>query len=198
MADHTAPAGPSSVDATTQHPDDPEQVHVAQVLAFDYVLSRLEAADYDWVDCPQLPPPDRVRLAMRTMGESFEMTYARILDSMIAQLHIDHTTVYPAFVALSKELFRDAVNWGRIVALFAFGGKLAVHCARNGMPTQHARTTHTHIAGMSERVINIAQWVQIFVSTELRPWIDANGGWVSVRVFSVVYAHALVSIPISC
>jgi len=147
---------------STYLPDDPQKTFEAQLLAFDYINWRLSQIEYEWLECPELPPPNRVRLAMRTLCETFEKRYDAILKQMITQLNITSNTVYPSFVSLTRELIKDGINWGRIVALFSFGGALAVHCAENGM---------------EERITSIAQWVETFTSLELRSWIEANGGW---------------------
>lgn len=133
----------------------------AQLLALDYIqyrLSKLDNDAYEWSDCPELPPPSRLRLVMRQLGVEFEERYGAMLAMMIERLHVNADTVYPSFVTASRELFADGVNWGRIVALFAFGGALACHCAQNGTRIvlsaktrnchkcllRHARPHHQH------------------------------------------------------
>jgi len=37
-------------------------------------------------------------------------------------------------VTIVNELFTDGIKWGRIVALFAFSGALAVQCIQKEMP----------------------------------------------------------------
>ena len=64
--------------------------------------------------------------------QKFNEEYGGVLEEMINRLNLESNTVYPSFVAVCKEIFKDGINWGRIVALFAFGGRLAVYCAEHG------------------------------------------------------------------
>jgi hypothetical protein len=164
---HSPPASTSSrtSESSQTHdvpPPDPRQVHDARLLAFDYIKFQLESVDYDWEECIELPEPNRARLAMREMGALFEKRYGDKLADMIHTLKLQNTTVYPTFVALTQELFSDNKNWGRIVALFSFGGALAKYCVQKDMP---------------QLINNIALWVANVVSHQLRDWIDENGSW---------------------
>jgi hypothetical protein len=65
------------------------------------------------LDCPALPPPDRARKAMRETARFFESIHSNTLDQFIDRLNINNSTLYPTFVTLCSELFKDGVNWGR-------------------------------------------------------------------------------------
>jgi len=40
------------------------------------------------------------------------------------------------------------------------------------------------MSDMHDSIINIAQWLYIYVATELHPWIESKGGWPSFGTFS--------------
>lgn len=63
------------------------------------------------------------------------------------------------------EVFRDGVNWGRIVGLFAFGGALCVECVDKEM---------TSLVG------RIIDWMTVYLDNHIQPWIQSQGGWVSL------------------
>lgn len=66
--------------------------------------------------------------------------------------------------AVTEELFRDTVNWGRIVAMMALGGVLCSKTVR---------------MGGGQWVDDIAQWMEeTLESPMIREWIEDNGGWV--------------------
>lgn len=144
-------------------------VDEASVLIRDYLHCRLHQANLVWVNSPPSPiEPTRLCLVMRTLGDEFERRYADVYQNMMITLQITPTTAYPTFLSVASELFRGngnelMIKWGRIVALYAFAGALAVHCVRLEMP---------------EQVNNIAEWVVTFVQNNLAQWISANGGWV--------------------
>ncbi|OUC46612.1 Bcl-2-like protein 1 domain protein [Trichinella nativa] len=133
----------------------------ACVIACDYINHRLLKSNYVWTDCPDLPKPNCISLCMRTMGEELEQRYERSFKSMSETLQISPTTAYPTFLAICDQLFNDGIRWGRIVALYAFGGSLSLQCVRNNMP---------------ELVSSIADWLAMYTETHLSQWIIENGG----------------------
>lgn len=62
---------------------------------------------------------------------------------------------------VGSEIFRDGVNWGRIVAFFSFGGALCVEAVRNGLLT--APGPLVRLTGE-------------FTHRNLGTWITQNGG----------------------
>ena len=59
---------------------------------------------------------------------------------------------------------KEMINWGRIVALYAFGGYLAMYC---------------RVCRDREVENMISDYLGFYVSTKLGLWIDKKGGWVS-------------------
>lgn len=137
-----------------------------KMLVSDYVNFRLEKQNLEWPgpDKPTLPQPGQVARTMRVLGEEFENRYTEVFQQMCNQLHITPNTAYPTFTAIVNELFSDGVKWGRIVALFSFGGSLAVQCVEKEMPPL---------------VDQIVDWVSAYVDNRLQSWINEHGGWVS-------------------
>lgn len=138
------------------------------VMANDYIKYRLSNASYEWYDCPDLPDSTDARLAMRLLATDFERRYNTELAGMVAQLSINMDTIYPTFKQIVEQLFVDGINWGRIVALFAFGGAVAAQCMADD------RTC---------LVAQVADWVAVFTRNRLLPWIEQQGGWVSFAFF---------------
>ena len=133
-------------------------------LVADYINFRLQKQGLRWSTCPELPAvPSKVERAMRLLGEEFESRYTEVFQEMCNQLHITPNNAQPTFVAIVNELFSDGIKWGRIVALFSFGGSLAVQCVEKEMPPL---------------VDNVVEWVTNYVDTNLLSWIQENGGWV--------------------
>uniref|UniRef100_A0A5S6QI79 Bcl-2 Bcl-2 homology region 1-3 domain-containing protein n=1 Tax=Trichuris muris TaxID=70415 RepID=A0A5S6QI79_TRIMR len=134
----------------------------AHVISCDYIGYRLAQAGFIWDDCPVLPDVSKIALCMRTMGELFEQQYKSSFDEMSCSIRICRSTAYPKFLAICQELFKGEVRWGRLVALYSFGGCLALECVEKGMP---------------EMVSSIADWVAMFTEEQLSSWISENGGW---------------------
>ncbi|XP_053555966.1 LOW QUALITY PROTEIN: bcl-2-like protein 1 [Bombina bombina] len=103
-----------------------------------------------------------VQLALQDASEEFELRYQRAFCDLTSQLHITQDTAYQSFEQVVGELFRDGINWGRIVAFFSFGGALCVESANKEMKTL---------------LPMIVQWMSAYLDTHLAPWIQEHGGW---------------------
>ncbi|XP_041954677.1 bcl-2-like protein 1 [Alosa sapidissima] len=106
--------------------------------------------------------PDAVKEALRDSANEFELRYARAFSDLSSQLHITPATAYQSFESVMDEVFRDGVNWGRVVGLFAFGGALCVECVEKEM---------------SSLVGRIADWMTVYLDEHIQPWIQSQGGW---------------------
>ncbi|XP_041860749.1 bcl-2-like protein 1 [Melanotaenia boesemani] len=105
---------------------------------------------------------DAVKEALRDTANEFELRYARAFSDLHSQLHITPATAYQSFENVMDEVFRDGVNWGRIVGLFAFGGALCVECVEKEM---------------SPLVGRIVEWMTVYLDNHIQPWIQSQGGW---------------------
>ena len=150
-------------------------------LVADYINFRLQKQGLRWSTCPELPAvPTKVERAMRLLGEEFETRYTEVFQEMCNQLHITPNNAQPTFVAIVNELFSDGIKWGRIVALFSFGGALAVQCVEKEMPPL---------------VDNVVEWVAIYVDSNLQSWIQENGGWVgTIFIITTIFPSCLPSV----
>lgn len=96
-------------------------------------------------------------------GDELERLYQLDFTEMSRQLYLTSTTAKRRFAEVIDELFRDGVNWGRIIAFFEFGGTVCVECASK--------------EEMTSQVDNIAEWMTEYLNGPLNSWIEDNGGW---------------------
>lgn len=113
------------------------------------------------------PVPPVVHLTLRQAGDDFSRRYRRDFAEMSSQLHLTPFTARGRFATVVEELFRDGVNWGRIVAFFEFGGVMCVESVNREM---------------SPLVDSIALWMTEYLNRHLHAWIQDNGGWVGARL----------------
>ncbi|XP_051241870.1 apoptosis regulator Bcl-2 [Dicentrarchus labrax] len=110
--------------------------------------------------------PTRLQVALRCAGDELEQRYRGDLAAQVSVLLLCDGGVAEllrGLTAVREELFRDGVNWGRIVAMMALGGALS------------AEVAHTDGAW---RVDDIAAWLEESLDSQpLRGWIEDNGGW---------------------
>ncbi|XP_013882701.1 bcl-2-like protein 1 [Austrofundulus limnaeus] len=114
---------------------------------------------------------EAVKSALKDSADEFELLYTRSFSHLSLQLDVNPDTVYHSFKSVLDELFKDGVNWGRVVALFAFGGVLCVQCVERDM---------------SELVSRIVDWMTVYLDEQLSPWIESQGGWDS---FAEIYGR---------
>ncbi|XP_016098665.1 apoptosis regulator Bcl-2-like [Sinocyclocheilus grahami] len=107
-------------------------------------------------------PCRALQRVLREAGDELERLYQSDFAEMSKQLHLTSITAHQRFTAVIDELFRDGVNWGRIIAFFEFGGTVCVECVSKEM------TAH---------VDNIAGWMTEYLNGPLHGWIQENGGW---------------------
>ncbi|GFR91476.1 apoptosis regulator Bcl-2 [Elysia marginata] len=134
-------------------------------IAVDYIFYRLDSSGYIWENGQQgsITPTD-VQRGMRSLGDEFEERFRDRFDNMIENLDLSEATVGSTFNEIAAETFADnVVNWGRIVALFGFAGRLAVHC--------YERNLHHSV------VDNIVDWVTAYVDINLGDWMDTHKRW---------------------
>lgn len=114
---------------------------------------------------------DAVKEALRDTANEFELRYSMAFSDLHSQLHITPATAYQSFENVMDEVFRDGVNWGRIVGLFAFGGALCVECVEKEM---------------SPLVGRIVEWMTVYLDNHIQPWIQSQGGW---ERFAEIFGH---------
>lgn len=122
--------------------------------------------DSDSIHCtrhPQSDPHAAIHRVLREAGDELERLYQPDFTEMSRQLYLTSTTAQRRFAEVIDELFRDGVNWGRIIAFFEFGGTVCVECVSK--------------EEMTAQVDNIAEWMTEYLNGSLNSWIEDNGGW---------------------
>jgi len=99
---------------------------------------------------------------MIRLTNEIEIKYEIPLNNMCNKLNVNSDNAARIFWDIADEIFLDGINWGRIIVLYAFGGKLAEHAKKYN----------------DEKLIDrIGQWVGCFVANKAS-WIKETGrGW---------------------
>ena len=142
-------------------------------LTLDYISYRLRSK-FEQNKLSGLPrrflipqtPTNTSSSTLRKLATLMEAEHPDLFESLCTTLGITPVTAYPTFVGVAQEIFQAGTNWGRIVALFTFGGVVAHHFVETQRP---------------EMVQQIVEWIVAFIADNLLTWIRENGGWVSVN-----------------
>ncbi|XP_057302939.1 apoptosis regulator Bcl-2-like [Hydractinia symbiolongicarpus] len=84
------------------------------------------------------------------------------LANMCNRLNVSNENAHYVFMEIAEEIFQEGINWGRIIVLYAFAGKLA----------QHFKRTNNE-----QLVDKVGSWVGTAVSKKSM-WVrDCGHGW---------------------
>lgn len=141
-------------------------------LTLDYVSYRLRSK-FDQSQLLGLPrnflipqTPSTAESKLRSLASHMEAEYPDLFETACSKLDFTPTTARSTFFNVAKEIFQTGINWGRIVALFTFGGVVAHHFVENERP---------------DMVSHVAIWIPHFIADHLLSWIIDNGGWVRIN-----------------
>lgn len=145
----------------------PQEEKTARELARDYVLFKLGK---------QSLSNSKGATILRRLGEEIEIRHEPLLKNMCEKLDINESSAERTFQQVAGEIFSNGINWGRIVVLYTFAGKIAL------FSTQHDLQ-------LTEDII---RWTGDYVAS-LSEWIIKAGGWVSKDFFVVYEGRYLVT-----
>ncbi|XP_029109292.1 anti-apoptotic protein NR13-like isoform X1 [Scleropages formosus] len=115
-------------------------------------------------------PPSESAKAMRQLAKQTERQHRSTFQTLV-QNFLDNSE--PDFLTSLKQtmaaLAHDGqLNWGRVVALFAFAGMLASELSSRGVDVSNRR---------------LAETIARYLSEEHGEWLLHNGGWVGFLSF---------------
>ncbi|XP_030585460.1 bcl-2-like protein 1 [Archocentrus centrarchus] len=105
---------------------------------------------------------EAVKSALIDSGEQFGFLFTQSFQDVASHLSITPDTAQQCFKNVMDELFRDGINWGRVIGLFVFGSAMCADCVENNM---------------SEMVPHIADWMTVYLDEHINLWIQRHGGW---------------------
>ncbi|EDO34312.1 predicted protein [Nematostella vectensis] len=99
-------------------------------------------------------------LILRKLSNQIENKHELFLRNMCDRLDIRQHNAPETFKQVADEIFGDGINWGRIVVLYTFAGKVAKYCQENQL----------------DNAENVATWVGNYVASK-SDWVKKAGGW---------------------
>ncbi|GAB1597334.1 anti-apoptotic protein NR13-like [Argonauta hians] len=117
----------------------------------------------------QKKPPNRYCKTMRRTVDELSKRHDILFQTMINRLQLDCSNLFIAFTCVADEIFEDGqINWGRVVAVYAFATQLTLYC---------------HRQQKQEMCNQIALFTGRYVGNKLGKWIIEAGGWDSFSDF---------------
>ena len=143
----------------------------SNLYCLDYIEERLKRCNIE-SDLEFIRPKDvsentvSISAKIIEVGELLETSYPHLYNNVSKQLKVklrSEVIVGDIFRNFGRELFREGVTWGRIIALFAFAAAISADCITQGRP---------------ELVKTVLSCVRLYVLDHLAVWIRSQGGWV--------------------
>lgn len=152
---------------------DKELVSQSKALCRDYIISRLNQNGLGWSKSelnfsPSNTAISEVSVVLLCLGEELESIQPGLYRNVARQLNISvamENMVSDAFIGVATEIFSTGITWGKVVAMYAVAGALAVDCVRQG----HVNTAHVIVDSLGQ-----------FVRKYLVHWLKRRGGWMEI------------------
>jgi len=111
-----------------------------------------------------IKPVNRHAITLRRTVDELSEKHEMVFNSIVKKLQpLTRDTAVQTFFNVMDEMFRDcSYNWGRVVSVYTFGGRLAKHFVETDAP---------------DFVDNVVDCLGTFVSDKLCKWIQQQGGW---------------------
>ena len=117
--------------------------------------------------------PNRYCKTLRRTVKELSDRHDLVFKGMVNRLRPDESSAFPTFVIVADEIFDDGqVNWGRIVAVYAFAARLAKYYIDTNSCIESDTKKLSHYQE------KIALFVGKYVANKLGQWILDHGGWV--------------------
>ncbi|BFZ01683.1 hypothetical protein BsWGS_04721 [Bradybaena similaris] len=117
-------------------------------------------------------PPNKYCKTLRRTVTELSTRHVMVFKGIVKKLNPAEENALQTFVTVADELFGEGqVNWGRVVAVYAFAAHLTKHLMRDietGEKDNKSRDSFKEV---------IAQFVGTYVANKLGQWIVDNGGW---------------------
>lgn len=147
----------------------------ANLYCLDYIEERLKRSNIESgleFIRPQAVSESITSISAKIIevGELLESCYPHLYSNVSKQLKVklrSEVIVGDIFRNFGRELFREGVTWGRIIALFAFAAAISADCITQGRP---------------ELVKTVLNCVRLYVLDHLAVWIRSQGGWIDMTV----------------
>ncbi|KAK7945636.1 hypothetical protein WMY93_001364 [Mugilogobius chulae] len=151
---------------------DKELVSQSKTLCKDYIISRLNQNGFGWskadLNFSSNASVCEVSVVLLCLGDELECIQPSLYRNVAQQLNISvamENMVSDAFYGVATEIFSTGITWGKVVAMYAVAGALAVDCVKQG----HVNNVHVIVDSLGQ-----------FVRKYLVHWLKRRGGWMEI------------------
>lgn len=151
------------------HPNKPAPLMMdterCKSLARKYISTQLRRNGFTDI-ARQLPrvknPSDHVHEVLKEIADTLDEERGDQFDEMLSVLSLDDRNIEHTYDTIVYEMFKDTINWGKIVTFITFSAHMAVHCAKK--------------EELRPKVQDIVSWTDKEMEEKLQAWIMEQGG----------------------
>ena len=136
--------------------------------------------DASWKEVDKFPSSNgHAQVLQETLNIIFEIADlfegARVeqLVKKCEKLCLNSSNLHNSFRKNISVLLDGEISWGKVVIFFSFAVSFAIYLCTNEM---------SHLAGQ------VSVWAAEDLQNRIQPWIDVNGGWVSICINNIHHA----------
>uniref|UniRef100_A0A0B7BHZ5 Bcl-2 Bcl-2 homology region 1-3 domain-containing protein n=1 Tax=Arion vulgaris TaxID=1028688 RepID=A0A0B7BHZ5_9EUPU len=127
-------------------------------------------------------PPNKYCKTLRRTVLDLSAKHSLVFKGIVNRLNLEDDNALQTFVIVADELFDEGqVNWGRIVAVYAFAAHLAKYLSDHIDENAHKVINQVETSADQNKSVllkdKIASFVGKYVANKLGQWIVDNGGW---------------------
>ena len=121
-----------------------------------------------------LTTPNRYCKTLRRTVKEVSDRHNLVFKGIVNRFKPNEASTLPTFVIVADKIFEDGqVNWGRIVAVYAF----ATHLVKHYEDTNRHKATESRTENLTHFQDKIGSFVGKYVAYKLGQWILYHGGW---------------------
>ena len=134
--------------------------------------------DASWKDVDEFPSSNgHAEVFQKTLNiifeiaDLFEGTRVEKMVKKCERLGLNSSNLHNIFTETISVLLDGEITWGKVVIFFSFAVSFAIYlCRTNEM---------SHLAGQ------VSVWAAEDLQNRIQPWINVNGGWVSICINNI-------------
>ena len=123
----------SSSNALDKPPPVIQDIDGYKSLARKYISTQLKRNGFSDI-VRMLPgvtnPSDHIHEVLKEIADTLDEERRQQFDDMLNVLNMDDDNMKHTYDVIMYELFRDEINWGRIITFITFAAHMAVYCAK--------------------------------------------------------------------
>ncbi len=105
---------------------------------------------------------NNIYTSVQEIADTLEEERGVQFDQMLFTMNVNSSNIGQTYDNIMYEMFRDTINWGKIITYITFTAHMAVYCARNNL--------------LRDQVPDIVTWADRVMEEQLEGWIRSQGG----------------------